>query len=136
MDAAWFHGLVTRSEAEAALKGAEEGSFLVRLSERVWGYAISYKAAGGKCKHYLVAAGQKYGFVGGGQMEYDTLGKLAIVFCYSVFVHMLEAQQETSESGKVRAAAPFMETKCAFSRVKDVRTLMFLRNFLFCLVFV
>lgn len=75
LDAAWFHGLVTRSEAEAALKDAVEGSFLVRLSERVWGYAISYRARE-KCKHYLVAAGAKYAFVGGGQVEHDTLGEL------------------------------------------------------------
>lgn len=78
VDAAWFHGLVTRFEAEAALKEAEEGSFLVRLSERVWGYAISYKARG-KCKHYLVAAGQKYAFVGGGQIEYESLGKCFVI---------------------------------------------------------
>lgn len=74
IDALWFHGLVTRSEAEAVLKDQEEGSFLVRLSERVWGYAISYRARE-KCKHYLVAAGVKYAFVGGGQLEHNTLGE-------------------------------------------------------------
>lgn len=70
----WFHGLVTRSEAEALLRDAEEGSFLVRLSERVWGYAISYRARD-KCKHYLVAATQTYAFVGGGQIEHQSLSE-------------------------------------------------------------
>lgn len=78
VDAVWFHGLITRSEAEATLQDAEEGSFLVRLSERVWGYAISYKAKE-KCKHYLIAAGVKYAFVGGGQVEHDTLGEMLLL---------------------------------------------------------
>lgn len=81
-DVPWFHGLVTRSEAEAALRDEAEGSFLVRLSERVWGYAISYRARE-KCKHYLVAAGQKYAFVGGGQIEHETLGKCQTQLCFA-----------------------------------------------------
>nr|CAI5828107.1 unnamed protein product [Callosobruchus analis] len=70
----WFHGLITRQEAEKLLLDEPCGTFLVRLSERIWGYAISYRAKD-KCKHYLVNAMPKYCFVGKNQLEYDTLGK-------------------------------------------------------------
>ncbi|CAH1972669.1 unnamed protein product [Acanthoscelides obtectus] len=70
----WFHGLITRQEAEKLLLDEPCGTYLVRLSERIWGYAISYKAKD-KCKHYLVNATPKYCFVGKNQLEYDTLGK-------------------------------------------------------------
>ncbi|KAL1493994.1 hypothetical protein ABEB36_009670 [Hypothenemus hampei] len=71
----WFHGLITRSQAEKLLLDQPYGTFLVRLSERIWGYAISYRAQE-KCKHYLVNASQKYSFCGNNQMEHNSLGDL------------------------------------------------------------
>ncbi|RZC32393.1 SH2 domain containing protein [Asbolus verrucosus] len=71
----WFHGLITRSEAEKQLLDQPYGSFLVRLSERIWGYAISYRAKE-KCKHYLVSASGKYQFLGNNQIEHDSLRDL------------------------------------------------------------
>ncbi|CAG9767371.1 unnamed protein product [Ceutorhynchus assimilis] len=71
----WFHGLITRSQAEKLLLDQPYGTFLVRLSEKVWGYAISYRAHE-KCKHYLVNASQKYSFCGNNQLEHDSLGDL------------------------------------------------------------
>ncbi|XP_066153370.1 SH2 domain-containing protein 4A-like [Euwallacea fornicatus] len=71
----WFHGLITRSQAEKLLLDQPYGTFLVRLSERIWGYAISYRAQE-KCKHYLVNASQKYSFCGNNQVEHSCLGDL------------------------------------------------------------
>ncbi|KAK9887825.1 hypothetical protein WA026_000140 [Henosepilachna vigintioctopunctata] len=71
----WFHGLITRSEAEKLLLDQPYGSFLVRLSEKIWGYAISYKAKE-KCKHYLINSGPKYSFTGNNQLEHNTLSDL------------------------------------------------------------
>jgi SH2 domain-containing protein 4A len=71
----WFHGLIARSEAEKQLLDRPYGSFLVRLSERIWGYAISYRAQD-KCKHYLVSAAQNYQFLGNNQIEHNSLRDL------------------------------------------------------------
>ncbi|XP_050297878.1 SH2 domain-containing protein 4A-like [Anthonomus grandis grandis] len=71
----WFHGLITRSQAEKLLLDQPYGTFLVRLSEKIWGYTISYRAQE-KCKHYLVNALPKYGFSGANPLEHNSLGDL------------------------------------------------------------
>ncbi|XP_065333363.1 SH2 domain-containing protein 4A-like isoform X2 [Cloeon dipterum] len=74
--AAWFHGLITRQDAEALLKHEPIGSFIVRVSEKIWGYAISLKEED-RCKHYLVdASNGHYQFPGANQLEHKTLGDL------------------------------------------------------------
>ncbi|KAF4516929.1 hypothetical protein B566_EDAN008018 [Ephemera danica] len=74
--APWFHGLISRQEAESLLKEEEVGAFLVRVSEKIWGYAISLKEEG-RCKHYLVdAANGHYQFPGQNQITHKTLAEL------------------------------------------------------------
>ncbi|XP_059608626.1 SH2 domain-containing protein 4A-like [Phlebotomus argentipes] len=72
----WFHGFLSRSEAEHLLAPQPAGSFLVRVSEKVWGYAISYRDTD-RCKHYLVdASNGRYQFLGANQLAHDSLNDL------------------------------------------------------------
>lgn len=47
----------------------------MRVSERVWGYAVTYRDAA-RCKHYLVEAARAYRLLPTGQVAHDTLGTL------------------------------------------------------------
>ncbi|KAI7797002.1 SH2 domain-containing protein 4B [Triplophysa rosa] len=74
--APWFHGIISRQESEALLMNAAEGCFLVRVSERIWGYTLSYRTATG-FKHFLIdASGDYYSFLGVDQNRHATLADL------------------------------------------------------------
>ncbi|MBN3312787.1 SH24B protein, partial [Atractosteus spatula] len=74
--APWFHGIISRQESEALLMNAPEGSFLVRVSERIWGYTLSYRTHSG-FKHFLIdASGDYYSFLGVDQNRHATLADL------------------------------------------------------------
>ncbi|XP_073774651.1 SH2 domain-containing protein 4B isoform X2 [Danio rerio] len=74
--APWFHGIISRQESEALLTNAVEGSFLVRVSERIWGYTLSYRNPSG-FKHFLIdASGDHYNFLGVDQNRHATLADL------------------------------------------------------------
>ncbi|KAG9344381.1 hypothetical protein JZ751_011050 [Albula glossodonta] len=61
-------GIISREESEAVLMNAGEGCFLVRVSELIWGYTLSYRTASG-FKHFLIdASGDYYSFLGVDQM--------------------------------------------------------------------
>ncbi|XP_067286104.1 SH2 domain-containing protein 4B [Pseudorasbora parva] len=74
--APWFHGIISRQESEALLTNALEGCFLVRVSERIWGYTLSYRTTSG-FKHFLIdASGDYYSFLGVDQNRHATLADL------------------------------------------------------------
>jgi len=50
----WFHGIITRNEANDLLQTQEVGSFLVRVAESRFGYSLSHFVAPGKVKHYMI----------------------------------------------------------------------------------
>ncbi|KAM8924866.1 SH2 domain-containing protein 4B [Pelodytes ibericus] len=72
----WFHGIISREMAEEMLMNKPEGSFLVRVSEKIWGYALSYRQKTG-FKHFLVdASGDYYSFLGVDPNRHGTLTDL------------------------------------------------------------
>uniref|UniRef100_A0A8C5WIG0 SH2 domain containing 4B n=1 Tax=Leptobrachium leishanense TaxID=445787 RepID=A0A8C5WIG0_9ANUR len=74
--ALWFHGIISRETAEELLMNKPEGSFLVRVSEKIWGYTLSYRLLTG-FKHFLVdASGDYYSFLGVDPNRHATLTDL------------------------------------------------------------
>ncbi|CAH2321355.1 Hypothetical predicted protein [Pelobates cultripes] len=74
--ALWFHGIITREMAEELLMNKLEGSFLVRVSEKIWGYTLSYRHQTG-FKHFLVdASSDYYSFLGVDPNRHATLTDL------------------------------------------------------------
>nr|XP_012290680.1 SH2 domain-containing protein 4A isoform X2 [Aotus nancymaae] len=75
--ARWFHGILTLKKAnELLLSTGVPGSFLIRVSERIKGYALSYLSEDG-CKHFLIdASADSYSFLGVDQLQHATLADL------------------------------------------------------------
>nr|XP_035126006.1 SH2 domain-containing protein 4A isoform X2 [Callithrix jacchus]XP_035126007.1 SH2 domain-containing protein 4A isoform X2 [Callithrix jacchus] len=75
--APWFHGILTLKNAnELLLSTGVPGSFLIRVSERIKGYALSYLSEDG-CKHFLIdASADSYSFLGVDQLQHATLADL------------------------------------------------------------
>lgn len=72
----FFPGLITRSEAEEILIQRPIGSFLVRVSERIWGFTISYQSEE-RCKHFLIDASDgTYHFFGTNYQVYSSLHEI------------------------------------------------------------
>lgn len=49
----WFHGIITRVDAEKLLTGQQSGSFLIRVAESRFGYSLSLTFKG-RCKHFMI----------------------------------------------------------------------------------
>uniref|UniRef100_A0A9L0RA74 SH2 domain containing 4A n=1 Tax=Equus caballus TaxID=9796 RepID=A0A9L0RA74_HORSE len=74
--APWFHGILTLKRANELLSPCVPGSFLIRVSERIRGYALSYRGQDG-CKHFLIdASTDSYSFLGVDQLQHGTLAEL------------------------------------------------------------
>ncbi|KAL6469435.1 hypothetical protein MHYP_G00229590 [Metynnis hypsauchen] len=61
----WFHGIISRKEAEEMLMIKPPGYFLIRVSESRIGYTLSYKAED-RCRHFMIdmLPGNQYVIVG------------------------------------------------------------------------
>ncbi|XP_030348828.1 SH2 domain-containing protein 4A isoform X2 [Strigops habroptila] len=74
--APWFHGILTSKKAEELLSKTVPGSFLVRVSEKIKGYVLSYRSVEG-CKHFLIdASSDSYSFLGVDQLQHSMLADL------------------------------------------------------------
>ncbi|XP_071664368.1 SH2 domain-containing protein 4A isoform X1 [Patagioenas fasciata] len=74
--APWFHGILTSKKAEELLNRTAPGSFLIRVSEKIKGYVLSYRSGEG-CKHFLIdASSDSYSFLGVDQLQHSTLADL------------------------------------------------------------
>ncbi|XP_009865437.1 PREDICTED: SH2 domain-containing protein 4A [Apaloderma vittatum] len=74
--APWFHGILASKKAEELLNKGVPGSFLVRVSEKIKGYVLSYRSVEG-CKHFLIdASSDSYSFLGVDQLQHSTLADL------------------------------------------------------------
>ncbi|KAL6107894.1 hsh2d [Pungitius sinensis] len=61
----WFHGIISRKEAEDLLMSKPAGYFLIRVGESRIGYSLSYRAED-RCRHFMIDASQdgRYNIVG------------------------------------------------------------------------
>ncbi|XP_042587899.1 SH2 domain-containing protein 4A [Cyprinus carpio] len=73
--ASWFHGIISREQAEALLNEGEPGDFLVRVSERIFGYVLSYRSSEG-IKHLLIDASENCYMLLGDQIRFSSLTEL------------------------------------------------------------
>ncbi|KAM4802274.1 SH2 domain-containing protein 4A [Urocitellus parryii] len=74
--APWFHGILTLNKANELLSTGLPGTFLIRVSEKMKGYALSYLSEEG-CKHFLIdASTDSYSFLGVDQLQHATLADL------------------------------------------------------------
>ncbi|XP_048416028.2 basic proline-rich protein-like [Stegostoma tigrinum] len=49
----WFHGIITRREAEELLKNKSQGCFLIRVGESRIGFSLSYRGFD-RCRHFII----------------------------------------------------------------------------------
>uniref|UniRef100_A0A3B3S3J6 SH2 domain containing 4B n=1 Tax=Paramormyrops kingsleyae TaxID=1676925 RepID=A0A3B3S3J6_9TELE len=102
--APWFH-IISRQDSESLLMRCPEGSFLVRVSERIWGYTLSYRTASA-FKHFLIdASGDCYSFLGVDQSRHATLADL-VAFHKQEEVITTSGGELLQESCKPRLSSP------------------------------
>lgn len=68
-------GIISRQDAEDLLSEASTGSFLVRVSEKMLGYVLSYRGMQ-EYKHFLIDATDSCYMLLGDQIRFMSLGEL------------------------------------------------------------
>ncbi|XP_048882561.1 SH2 domain-containing protein 7 isoform X2 [Brienomyrus brachyistius] len=68
----WLHGFLTRKEAEEFLQDRVQGCFLLRLSESMIGFVLSYRGKD-RCRHFIIQ--EEGGGDGGGGGRYLITGE-------------------------------------------------------------
>ncbi|XP_027696378.1 SH2 domain-containing protein 7 [Vombatus ursinus] len=58
----WFHGFITRKQAEELLTDKPVGCFLIRLSNKAMGYILSYRGYD-RCRHFVISQLQNRRYV-------------------------------------------------------------------------
>ncbi|EDQ88897.1 uncharacterized protein MONBRDRAFT_8842, partial [Monosiga brevicollis MX1] len=77
----WFHGLLSRREAEDLLYDSPVGTFLLRVSDRSFNYALSIKHDKAFFRHYRVTHAASGGYcVDGAASDFPTLAELVDFF--------------------------------------------------------
>ncbi|XP_056425203.1 SH2 domain-containing protein 4A isoform X2 [Hyla sarda] len=74
--APWFHGIISRLESENLLKNHVSGSFLLRVSEKIQGYVLTYRSEDGYMHFLIDASATSYGFLGVDQLQHASLADL------------------------------------------------------------
>ena len=75
----WFHGIISRAFTEQILSSKPVGTYLIRISEKIFGYVLSYHASD-HCRHLLIEVTPEehtYRFLGGAKKEsFENLSQL------------------------------------------------------------
>lgn len=82
-------GILTLKKANELLSTGMPGSFLIRVSEKMKGYALSYLSEEG-CKHFLIdASADSYSFLGVDQLQHATLADLVEYHKVKQFINLI-----------------------------------------------
>uniref|UniRef100_A0A672LHM8 SH2 domain-containing protein 4A-like n=1 Tax=Sinocyclocheilus grahami TaxID=75366 RepID=A0A672LHM8_SINGR len=108
--ASWFHGIISREQAEVLLKEGEPGDFLVRVSERIFGYVLSYRSSEG-IKHLLIDASENCYMLLGDQIRFSSLTEL--VEYHQVNVLYITRCECVTYLGSTHAETALIGTECS-----------------------
>ena len=120
-----FSGLISRAEAEELLgEDVEVGSFLVRLSDKVFGYTISFKDEE-RIKHFLIDASKpkKVKFDGSAEKTHKDLAALVEYHQVGVWEIKEETDDHFCKDGAYQSRRGDTETSSGAERRRQSRLL-------------
>ncbi|EGD78899.1 MYO1B protein [Salpingoeca rosetta] len=95
--AQWFHGVISRREAEHMLRDKESGTFLVRVAESRFGYSLSLIHEG-RVKHFMINVN--------GDEEYQLVGNDRRFPSLNAIVNYHETHSVTSAHDRLKRPCP------------------------------